>query len=215
MKTLPLAFLLFLSIVCATPLAAQTFIDLKELKQVKIVIEELDVDADRAGITRGAIESQTIAALKQDMPKVEVKDSAVSYVYLRVITSFRDNWCAVRVVIQVWRPVMVLRDDGEPVAATLANVGERGTTLTGPGRTMGPKVLQDDKDIWETWKYYPPPERGSLRYRQTLLGNVARDIASRTLLLWTLRVPRWPSCSDALKQKTTGTSRRYWKTVSI
>jgi hypothetical protein len=32
---------------------------------------------------------------------------------------------------------------GEPVAATLANVRERGTTLTGPGRTMGPKVLQD------------------------------------------------------------------------
>jgi len=143
MKTPPAAFLLFLSVVCAKPLTAQTFIDLKELKQVKIVVEELDVDADRAGITRGALESHALAALKRDMPKVEVRDSAVSYVYLRVITSFKDNWCAVRVVIQLWRPVMVLRDDGEPVAATLANVRERGTTLTGPGRTMGPKVLQD------------------------------------------------------------------------
>jgi hypothetical protein len=38
---------------------------------------------------------------------------------------------------------MVLKDNSDPVAAALAGVRERGTTLTGPGRTMGPRVLQD------------------------------------------------------------------------
>lgn len=143
MKTPRVAFLLFLSVVCTTRVTAQTFTDLKDLKQVKIVIEELDADADRAGITKEALASEMLADLKQDMPKVEIKDSSVSYVYLRVITSFKDNWCAVRVVIQLWRPVMILKDDGDPIAAALANVRERGTTITGPPKTMGPKVLED------------------------------------------------------------------------
>jgi hypothetical protein len=143
MKIPQLVFLLFASIVCATRLTAQSFTDLKELKQVKIVVEELDADSGRAGITKEALESQALAALKRDMPKVEVKDSAVSYIYVRVITSFKDNWCAVRVIVQLWRPVMVLKDEGDPVAPAIANVRERGTTLTGPGRTMGPKVLAE------------------------------------------------------------------------
>ncbi len=58
---------------CTTRVTAQTFTDLKDLKQVKIVIEELDADADRAGITKEALASEMLADLKQDMPKVEIK----------------------------------------------------------------------------------------------------------------------------------------------
>ncbi len=107
------------------------------------MIEELDADADRAGILKESLESQALASLKRYMPKVEVKDSAVSYVYVRIITSFKDNWCAVRVVVQLWRPVLVLKDDGDPIAPTLANVRERGTTLTG-------QVKQWDQRCWKT-----------------------------------------------------------------
>jgi hypothetical protein len=138
--------LLCLSAACAARMPAQNFTDLKDLTQVKIVVEELDADAEHAGIVREALEAQTVASLKQDMPKVELRESAVSYVYIHVITSFKDNWCSVRVVMQLWRPVMVLKDDGSPVAATLANVRERGTTLTGPGKTMGSKVLEDVRE---------------------------------------------------------------------
>jgi hypothetical protein len=45
-------------------------------------------------------EAETIAELKREMPNVEAKGSAVSYVYVHVIRSLKDNWCAVRVVVQ-------------------------------------------------------------------------------------------------------------------
>jgi hypothetical protein len=77
------------------------------------------------------------------MPKGEVKDSAVSYVYIHVITSINGGWCAVRVVIQLWRPVMVLKDDGDPIATTLASVIDRGTALTGPRKSMRARMLAD------------------------------------------------------------------------
>jgi hypothetical protein len=136
-------FLLLLSVCCASRLAAQNFTDLKDLKQLKVVVEELDADAERAGVTKEALQSQVLAALKRDLPQVGLKDSAVSYVYVRVITSFRDNWCAIRVVLQLWRPVIVMKDDGDPIGPTLANVRERGTTLAGPAKAMGPKVLEE------------------------------------------------------------------------
>jgi hypothetical protein len=128
MALLQVATLLSLYFASSVPLSAQTFADLKDLKQIKVVVEELDSEATHAGITREALEAQTIAELKRVMPKVEVKDSAVSYVYVHVITSIKDNWCTVRVVVQLWRPVMVLKDNGDPVATALADVRERGTT---------------------------------------------------------------------------------------
>jgi hypothetical protein len=143
MKTPQIALLLCLTAVCATRISAQNFTDLKELKQVKIVVEELDADAERAGIVREALEASALTALRQGLPKIEVTSSAVSYVYVHIITSTKNNWCVVRVVMELWRPVVVLKDDGGPVAATLANVRERGTTLTGPERTMGARVLED------------------------------------------------------------------------
>lgn len=143
MTLLRVAALLSLFTASCIQLTAQTFADLKDLKQIKVVVEELDSDASHAGITQEALEAQTIAELKRVIPKLEVKESAVSYVYVHVITSIRDSWCVVRVVIQLWRPVMVLKDNGDPVAAVLADVRDRGTTLTGPGKTMGPRVLQD------------------------------------------------------------------------
>jgi hypothetical protein len=143
MILLRVAVLFSLTVGCSGRLSAQTFAELKDLSQVKVVVEELDSEASHLGITREALEAGTIADLKREMPNVEVKDSAVSYVYVHVITSLKDNWCAVRVVVQLWRPVMVLKDNGDPVAAALADVRDRGTTLTGPGKTMGPRVLQD------------------------------------------------------------------------
>jgi hypothetical protein len=142
MTFLRIAFLLLLSAASSIRLPAQTFTDLKDLKQIKVVVEELDSEAGSVGITREALETQTVAALKREMPKVEVKDSAVSYVYVHVITSLNGG-CAVRVVVQLWRPVMLLKDDGDPIATTLASVRDRGTTLTGPRKSMGPQVLAD------------------------------------------------------------------------
>jgi hypothetical protein len=143
MTFLRIAFLLSLSAASSIRLPAQTFTDLKDLKQIKVVVEELDSEAGSVGITREALETQTVAALKRKMPKVEVKDSAVSYVYVHVITSLNGGWCAVRVVVQLWRPVMLLKDDGDPIATTLASVRDRGTTLTGPRKSIGAQVLAD------------------------------------------------------------------------
>ena len=99
MTVLRVAVLLSLYASCSVGLTAQTFVDLKDLQQFRVVVEELDSEASHAGITKEALEDQTIAELRRQMPKVEIKDSAVSYVYVRVITSLTDNSCAVRVVV--------------------------------------------------------------------------------------------------------------------
>jgi hypothetical protein len=143
MKLLTLTLLVLFSVLGAIRAPAQSFADLKELKQIKIVVEELDPGADRAGIRREEIEAQARAAIQKELPKVALDPSAISYLYFRVITSSHGDWFAIRIVMQLWRPVMVLTDRGEPLSPTLANVRERGTTLTGPSKTLGPRVLQD------------------------------------------------------------------------
>jgi hypothetical protein len=57
MTLLRIGALLSLFSASCIQLTAQTFADFKELKQIKVVVEELDSDASHAGITREALEA--------------------------------------------------------------------------------------------------------------------------------------------------------------
>jgi hypothetical protein len=58
--------------------------DLKDLKKVHIIVENLPKDAAEMGIAEEGLLSQTLVALKRDIPKLLINSDSRSMVYIRV-----------------------------------------------------------------------------------------------------------------------------------
>lgn len=117
--------------------------DLKNLTQLTIVAEALDADSERLGLTTALLESQALVAVKRDMPKIIVKQTA-SYIYIRVTTiQIGSGNCAVSLEVQLYRPVSVLSDDGMFITSTLGAVWEQSAILSGSDSHMQSRVLDD------------------------------------------------------------------------
>jgi hypothetical protein len=150
MKLRRIAFALISLILCASPSRAQSRNAFKDLIQVGILAEDLsDADA-KIGLTRSTLESRALVAVKRDIPKITVKDSAVGYVYVRITTMFSNGECVVAVNVELKRPVTVLTDDNAAVGWSLATVWGKTTILTGPVNGMATRVLEEiDQEITE------------------------------------------------------------------
>jgi len=130
-------------VLSAAPLKAQRANALKNLTQVSIVVEDLsDADA-KIGLTRTTLESQALVAVKRDMPKVSVNDSAIGYVYVRINTLFSNGEFVANVDVELKRPVTVLTEDGAPIGPSIATVWGKTVVLTGSGSDMASRVLAE------------------------------------------------------------------------
>jgi hypothetical protein len=148
MKIVRVVFVLLLSVVGARHSLAQHINNLKNLKQVHIVIEDLGDADEKIGLTVEALKTQTLVAIKRDMPKVVYTISSRSYVYVQVTTLFSNNLYHICLNVQVVRPVIVLTDENVPIGQDTTTVWETTTVLNGPGEGLATRVLADvSRDI--------------------------------------------------------------------
>ena len=143
MKTIMrLVFALAVALIVSPHLMAQKE-ELKELKQVSILVESLDEDALRLGVTTQLIQSQVLVAIKRDMPRVMIKDSGTPYVYVRISTiALNSDNSAVHLIVELDRSVNVLGDDGNKVGWTAASVWEKSMMMSGHNTGMAARILE-------------------------------------------------------------------------
>jgi hypothetical protein len=144
MKMSRMVFALALSVLCTGKSNAQHTVDkLKELKQVSVVIEELDERGKKIGLTDESLNSQALVAVKRDMPRIAVTESAISWLYVRVTVINANASVAASVTVQLHRPVTILTDDGAPLGIATATVWDREVVLAGSNGDMSSRVLEE------------------------------------------------------------------------
>src|SRR6266478_3083303 len=127
--------------------------ELKDLHQVSIVIEKLGDSEKRVGLTEEALQSQTLVALKRDLPRLEVKEDAIPFLYVNTIAtrvhfeSGGDLGTALCLSIQLKRSVMVLNDDRRVIGGMVTTVWETGTLLVGSSENMASRVRDKINDL--------------------------------------------------------------------
>ena len=130
MKLFSIGFASFLLLLFAPQSDAQ---DLKELTQASMVVEQLNKTAQDVGLSEETLESQTLAGLKRDLPKLKISKDASPYVY---------------VDIKINRPVKILRDwSNSEVSATVATVWNKGKLLIGSKYDMAARVREAISDL--------------------------------------------------------------------
>jgi hypothetical protein len=110
---------------------------LTNLKSLQIIVEELNADARKAGITESDLEEQTLAALKRNIPTLTIREGGpfigISVIVLENKTvGGQSLGYAAFVHVDVTRPVMVLSDDGNSIPISHpAKVWDKATLVTG------------------------------------------------------------------------------------
>lgn len=141
--------IVLLILVAGTQLASAQ--ELKELGEVKIVVEPLDPDARAARLTKSNLESQTLVALKRDIPRLTVRGGAFPYIYINLVVirqklvSGREMAYFACLSVFLMRPVDILPDsiiDGDPVHSTLASVWSKGKVLSAAKEDMAQFVRE-------------------------------------------------------------------------
>jgi hypothetical protein len=132
----------------------------KDLKELGIVVEDLDADATNAGLTRDNLDSQTLVAIKRDIPKLKISETANSYLYIRVTTIADKTGCAINFFISLNRLVNVVGDGGSETGPTRAAVWDKGILLTGACGHMPSKlheVINDEVTLFAAEYYKENP----------------------------------------------------------
>jgi len=146
MKLFSIACASFLLLLLAPQSDAQ---DLKELTQASMVVEQLNKTAQDVGLSEETLESQTLAGLKRDLPKLKISKDASPYVYVNVLAvEAGPDRVAVYVDIKINRPVKILRDwSNSEVTATVATVWNKGKLLIGTKYDMAARVREAISDL--------------------------------------------------------------------
>jgi hypothetical protein len=125
----------------ATLLDAAEEDGLRALTRVHIIIEDLSVQAKEIGITEENLETQTLVAIKRDIPKMVVTKEALTAVYVRVNGYLLEHGgCVVSLVVEVMRPITILGEDGSPLHSSVGTVWETGALLSGNTIDMPQRV---------------------------------------------------------------------------
>ncbi len=91
---------------------------LTSLRQTQVLVEPLDADAKKAGLSRKSLESQMFVGLRRDIPGLAVRESARPFLYLQITMSsvrtaggegLRFN---AFVNLRMLRPAMIQEDVG-------------------------------------------------------------------------------------------------------
>lgn len=116
---------------------------LKDLNQVEIIVEDPNQIARSFGITTEVLESQTLVALKRDLPNIKITSNpALSFVHITVTAVEAGNGVSVHVSVEVVRPVRIILDDNSEGGKTNAAVWSKGVLLDGPVYNMGSRVRE-------------------------------------------------------------------------
>src|SRR6266478_2163678 len=88
--------------------------ELKNLHQVQIVIEDLsEIQSHAIGLSKKDLESQTLVALKRDIPRLQISDTANAIFYVNIIAAERKTtspYVGVCLSIELSRRVKILGD---------------------------------------------------------------------------------------------------------
>jgi hypothetical protein len=122
--------------------------ELKDLRQVHITVETINKEEQKSiGLSEEAVESQTLVALKRDMPKLDVNKTAPSSVYVNINTIELTNALVVDLSIKLRRPARVLRDDSSEIGTTFATVWGRSVLLTGGQQDMASRIREEISEM--------------------------------------------------------------------
>ena len=130
---------------------------LTSLRQTKIVVEPLNEAAKTVGLSKKNLESQMLVRLRQDIPRLAVRESTFPFLYLQV-TVLRDKTVGGRdlgfsacVELSMKRPVTIREDEGiGEVTFDLATIWSRGKILGGPRTSMRQQVKDEiDEQLTE------------------------------------------------------------------
>jgi hypothetical protein len=113
------------------PFASTRAQKLQGLKEVRIVVEELDEEAKRAGLTPDKLESIALIALRRDLPSVKVVQThADDWLYVRVSVIGQATGYVAAVETQLYRSVFIVQGDGKLSEWVSAAVWETSSLLT-------------------------------------------------------------------------------------
>ncbi len=145
-----IAIVLLASLQCEPQEAILT--PLKGLRQTSILVESLPPDAKALGLSIKSLESQMLVGLRRDIPRLAVRESPRTYLYLQVTVlrattvGGRELGFSAFVSLGMSRPAMLLEDVGfGEVTFAMATVWEIGTVLSG-SRTSIRQQVKDEID---------------------------------------------------------------------
>jgi hypothetical protein len=119
---------------------------LTNLKSLHVIVEEVNADARKAGITESDLEEQTLAALKRNIPTLTIREGGP---FIGITVTVLENKTvggqslgyAAFVHVDVTRPVMILSDDGHLIPISHpAKVWDKGTLVTGTRNDIAGQV---------------------------------------------------------------------------
>ena len=126
---------------------------LKDLRQVRIVVEHFNTSDRTLGLSETQLESQVLVGLKRNISRLSIDKNAESFVYVNIASVMRHTirgqniGAAVRVELELFRPVFILSDDYPTtrtiIGSVFACVWDKGSILTGPRDGMARRVQNE------------------------------------------------------------------------
>jgi len=146
LSVVPLWFLTTDSLLGRSPQQQDRSGLLTNLKSLHIIVEEVNADARKAGITESDLEEQTLAALKRNIATLTIREGGP---FIGITVTVLENKTvggqslgyAAFVHVDVTRPVMILSDDGNSIPiAHPGKVWDKGTLVTGTRNDIAGQV---------------------------------------------------------------------------
>ena len=112
--------------------------------KLNVVVENLDENAQRCGLSSDALASRARLALRAG--RVDAASSAIGYLYIRVTTQFGSSGCTADVSVAVKQPAMLASNaefrsaDGTRGGFIWAEVCKEGNLLAGPPSTFSNQI---------------------------------------------------------------------------
>jgi hypothetical protein len=128
---------------------------------LNVVVESLDEDAQRCGLSSDALTSRARLALRAG--RVDVASSAIGYLDVRVTTQFRSNGCTADVSVAIKQPAILAANaqfrsaDGTRGGFVMAEVCKEGNLVSGLrsafSNQIGDEVEQEAKNCLGSLDY--------------------------------------------------------------
>jgi hypothetical protein len=148
MKLLSISCVSFVLLLLTPRPSAPVVEPLKDLQQVRLIVEDLGKTEEDAGLSKEELESQALVAFRRDLPRLRINKAANSWVYVNILAVHAGSGFAVNLRIEVNRPVKILQDWSESeIAETTAPVWDDAKILAGPKYDMASRIHESINDM--------------------------------------------------------------------
>jgi len=114
----------------------------KGLEGIDIAVEDFD-KVPGLELSEKDVESQTLVAIKRNIPKLPVGKQFAAYIYVRITPVTVDGGVAVFVLVDLKRPSHILRENGTDTNIfALGSTWNKGTILVGPSSTIRSRIFE-------------------------------------------------------------------------